>query len=198
MARSDFAAKRGLTPPETDFTWLAGMVFRLRRQYRRYRHRLQFEQHRACLRMALPPRWYMLKLPRMSYRHLRQSRISKAVLFWLVPALLLSLGLRVCLHTPHTADEVHAHATAIHLESNITSPLDSSDDNANDSHVSLAFVLFKFGKLVDSLVVAAVLTAALLLFLPRQTARVPASAGVAVPSLPGGHRLRPPLRAPPR
>jgi hypothetical protein len=128
---------------------------------------------------------------------LRQSDTGKAVLFWLIPVLLLSLGLRVCLHAPHAADEVHAHAATIHLESNIASPLDSSDDDANDSHVPLAVILFKFGKFADSLAIAAVLTAALLLFLPRQTTRVPTPAG-AIPALSGGHRFRPPLRAPPR
>lgn len=130
----------------------------------------------------------------MIFHRLRRSR--KAVLFWLLPALLLSLGLRLHLHAPHAADEAHTHAAAIHLESNITSPADS-DDDANDSHVSLAFVLFKFGKLIDSLAVAAVLTAALLLLLPRQATRVPAPAGT-IPAQSGGHRFRPPLRAPPR
>lgn len=131
----------------------------------------------------------------MSYRHLRQSRTSKAVLFWLIPVFLLSLGLRVCLHAPHAADTDHTHATAIHIESDLAAPADS-DDAANDSHVALAFVLSKLGKLIDGLAVAAVLTAALLLFLSRETVRVPASVE-AVLALPGGHRLRPPLRAPP-
>lgn len=130
----------------------------------------------------------------MIFHRLHRSR--ETVLFWLLPALLLSLGLRLCLHTPHAADETHTHAAAIHLESNLASPADS-DDDANDIHVSLAFALFKFGKLIDSLAVAAVLTAALLLLLPRQTTRVPAPAGT-IPALSGGHRFRPPLRAPPR
>lgn len=130
----------------------------------------------------------------MIFHRLHRSR--KAVLFWLLPALLLSLGLRLCLHAPHAADETHTHTAAVHLESNLTSPADS-DDDADDSHVSLAFVLFKFGKLIDSLAVAAVLTAALLLLLPRQTTRVPAPART-IPALSGGHRFRPPLRAPPR
>lgn len=132
----------------------------------------------------------------MFFRRLHRARTRKAVLFWLIPALLLSLGLRVCLHVPHATDEAHTHAAAIHLESNLTSPADS-DDDANDSHVSLAFALFKFGKLIDGLAVAAVLTAALLLFLPRQTTRIPTPAGT-IPALSGGHRFRPPLRAPPR
>lgn len=123
-------------------------------------------------------------------------RIGRRVLtLWLVLVILFAQGLRLCLHAPHAADEMHVHATAIHLESNLTSPADS-DDDANDSHVSLAFVLFKFGKFIDSLAVAAVLTAALLLFLSRETVRVPASVE-AILALPGGHRLRPPLRAPP-
>ncbi len=133
----------------------------------------------------------------MPFRRLRQSRTANAVLFWLIPVLFLSLGLRVCLHAPHVADADHTHAAAVHIESDLASPADS-DDAANDSHVSLAFVLFKFGKLIDGLAVAAVLTAALLLSLPRQTTRVRAPAGAAVPPLSGGHRLRPPLRAPPR
>lgn len=131
----------------------------------------------------------------MIFHRLRRSR--KAVLFWLLPALLLSLGLRLCLHAPYVADEAHTHAAAIHLESNLMSPADS-DDDANDNHVPLAFALFKFGKLIDSLAVAAVPAAALLLLLlPRQTTRVPAPAGT-IPALSGGHRFRPPLRAPPR
>jgi hypothetical protein len=117
------------------------------------------------------------------------------VVFWLIPALLLALGLRLCLHVPHAADDTHTHTTAIHLESHLASPTDT--DDANDSHVSLAFALFKFGEFLDGLAVTAVLAAALLLFLPRQTPPVPAPVG-AVPALPGGHRFRPPLRAPPR
>lgn len=110
--------------------------------------------------------------------------------------MLLSLGLRVCLHTPHADDAGHAHAMTVHLESNIASPADS-DDDANDSHISLASVLLKFGKLADNLAIAAFLVAALLLFLPRPTMRLAAPAGT-IPALSGGHRFRPPLRAPPR
>jgi hypothetical protein len=128
-------------------------------------------------------------------QRIRRLRIKSALSVFLLAALLLSLGLRVCLHTLHAADEAHTHAVAIHLESNLTSPADSGDE-ANDSHVPLPFALFKFGKLLDNLAAAAVLVA-LLLLLPRQTTRVPAPAG-AIPALSGGHRFRPPLRAPPR
>lgn len=134
----------------------------------------------------------------MLFRHPHRARTRKIVLFWLLPALLLSLGLRVCLPAPHAADETHTHthAAAIHLENDLTSPADS-DDDANDSHVSLAFVLSKFGKLIDGLALAAVVTTTLLLFLPRQTTRVSTPAGT-IPALSGGRRFRPPLRAPPR
>lgn len=133
----------------------------------------------------------------MLFRRLHQSRTANTVLFWLIPVFLLSLGLRVCLHTPHVADADHAHAATIHLESNITSPLDSSDDDANDCHVSLAFVLFKLGQLDDGFAAVILPATVLLLLLFRQTVRVPAPAGT-VPALSGGHRFRPPLRAPPR
>lgn len=125
------------------------------------------------------------------------SRSLKTVLVPLMlVAVLLAQGLRLCLHAPHVADEGHAHATAIHLESNLTSPADS-DDDAKDSHVSLSFVLFKPGQLDDGFAAAVLSATVLLLLLFRQTVRVPAPVE-AVPALSSGHRLRPPLRAPPR
>lgn len=114
----------------------------------------------------------------------------------LLLALLLAQGLRLCLHAPHAADEGHAHATAIHLESNLASPADS-DDDAKDSHVSLSFVPFKPGQFDDGIAAAVLPAAVLLLLLFRQTAHVPAPVEI-VPTLSSGHRLRPPLRAPPR
>ena len=78
----------------------------------------------------------------MLFRRLRQSRISKVVLFWLIPALLLSLGLRVCLHAYD--DPTHAaHATdvsPIHIESTL-SALGDHDENASDIDAPFAAVL---------------------------------------------------------
>jgi hypothetical protein len=67
------------------------------------------------------------------------SRSLKTVLVPLMlVAVLLAQGLRLCLHAPHVADEGHAHATAIHLESNLTSPADS--DAAKESCRCPSFV----------------------------------------------------------
>lgn len=138
--------------------------------------------------MALPPRWYVLKLPRMSYRIGRRG-----LTLWLVLAILFAQGLRLCLHALHAADEVHAHAAAIHLESNIASPLDS-DDDANDSHVPLGLALIK--QLTDSTAFAALLAVMLLPFSPTAKTRFAVSRdAIPVPAV--DRRLRPPLRAPP-
>lgn len=131
----------------------------------------------------------------MLLRRLRQSHTGKAVLFWLIPALLLSLGLRVCLHAPDATNPDQADAAAIHLENDLASTADL--DDADNGHVSPAFAPFKFGKLADVFAFAAVLTATLLLFLSRETTRVFAPAWT-IPALSHGHRFRPPLRAPPR
>ena len=125
-----------------------------------------------------------------------RNRCTRATLVTLmVFGVLLAQGLKICLHVPPLNDIVPAHSAAIHLESNLTS-LTDPDDDANDRHVALAFALSKLGKLADGLAFIAVLTAALLLFLPRQSARIPAPTR-AFPLLPDGHCLRPPLRAPP-
>jgi hypothetical protein len=126
---------------------------------------------------------------------LRYRRTRTTLVTLMVFGALLAQGLKVCLHVPQLNDIAPAHSAAIHLESNLTSLADP-DDDANDRHVPLAFALSKLGKLSDGLAFIAILTAALLLFLPRQSARIPAPAG-AFPPLPDGRCLRPPLRAPP-
>lgn len=131
----------------------------------------------------------------MSLHRLRNVRTRNIVAFWLIPLVLVSLGLRVCLHTPDTAEPGPAHAATVHLENDLTSSVDP--DDARNDHVSPAFAPFKVDNLADLPVLAAVLTAILSLLLPSATTRVFASAGI-LPVLSGGHRFRPPLRAPPR
>lgn len=131
----------------------------------------------------------------MSLQRLRQSRIRHTAAFWLIPLVLLSLGLRLCLHAPDTAYSGAAQAAAVHLESGLVSSPDL--DDVRNGHVSPAFVPFKVDNPADVFVLAAVLTATLLFFLVSVAAWVLAPPET-IPALSGGHRFRPPLRAPPR
>lgn len=121
-------------------------------------------------------------------------RIGRQVLtLWLVLAILFAQGLRLCLHAPYAADEMRTHATAIHLESNLTSSTEPGDD-ANDRHVTLGLALVK--QLIDSLAFAILLAAVWTLFLlrPNQRFAIPRNTK---PLPPVAYHLRPPLRAPP-
>ena len=131
----------------------------------------------------------------MLLHRLRQTRARNIVAFWLIPLMLLSLGLRVCLHAPNTAYPGQIHTGTIHLENDLAPSPDLND--ASNDHMSSALAPFKVDGLTDVLALAAVLTATPLLFLPRETTRVFAPVGT-IPALSGGHRFRPPLRAPPR
>lgn len=121
-----------------------------------------------------------------------RSAAGNILIFAALLAVLLTQGSRLCLHTPHAEDAGHAHATAVHLESDLTSPADS--DDANDRHVPLGLALVK--QLTDNPAFAALPAAVWALFLPRPNQRfaVPRNAK---PLFPVAYRLRPPLRAPP-
>ncbi len=106
--------------------------------------------------------------------------------------MLLTQGLRLCMHTPHADDVTHAHVTAVHLESDLTLPVDPND--ASDRHVTLGLAIVKH--LIDSLAFAVLLTAAWVLFLPRPIQRFAVPRNTR-PLLSVAYRLRPPLRAPP-
>ncbi len=122
-----------------------------------------------------------------------RSAAGNILIFVALLAVLFTQGLRLCLHTPHVEDVGYAHAAAVHLESNLTSPAEP-DDDANDRHVTLGLALVK--QLIDSLAFAILLVAVWALFLlrPNQRFAIPRNTK---PLLPVAYRLRPPLRAPP-
>ena len=139
--------------------------------------------------MALPPRRYVLKLPRMSYR------IGRRVLtLWLVLAILFAQGLRLCLHVyDGSAPQTYAAGTASsHLEATLGTHDDEASSNA---HVPLLSLL---KNLVAEPLVAIVFAVLLIVMLaPPRVAR-PAWSHDIVLRPRFGHHFAPPLRAPPR
>ena len=126
----------------------------------------------------------------MLFRRLRQARTNKAVLFWLIPALLLSLGLRVCLHFPDAG-----HDTPVHLESALAI---SADHGTSESTADVDLPLFAvFKTFYSALAFAIVSTLVLLATAPRpRRRRLTPSEFWFPPTV--VYSLTPPLRAPPR
>lgn len=125
-------------------------------------------------------------------QRIRRLRIKSALSVFLIAALLLAQGVRVCLHAPHEAhDGPAAQRAALHLESEL-STLGEHDDSAADWHYSL-FVILK--KLSGDSPLAALAALILVLFAPARVPR-PAPSDF-TPSAAGAYRWRPPLRAPP-
>ena len=128
----------------------------------------------------------------MSFAALRSRRA------WFMPLLLAALlfaqGLRLCLHAPHDAETDHVHTTLLHVESDLSIDGDG-DDSPGDQHVPMTLAFFK--KVADAASWMTLFAVAVLLLLPAVVDR-PAPVPVSALSLAGGHRWRPPLRAPPR
>lgn len=119
--------------------------------------------------------------------------LSRYLAAGLVFALLFAQGLRVCLHVPATS-QAPGVAAASHLESAF-SAADVDDDNALHAHATVVGLLKSFAAKLP-LVALLAATFALLLVSPQTVRRVRAYDS---PIPPGdGHRLTPPLRAPPR
>ena len=114
---------------------------------------------------------------------------------WLILALLLAQGLRVCIHAydaPHSAEHAHDVA-ATHVES-LFSVLDSHDEEMSDTHITLFGIL---KHLSAQPLVAVLFIALLILLLPRGMGWfIKTRDRVFRP--PHGHYFSPPLRAPPR
>jgi hypothetical protein len=121
----------------------------------------------------------------------RQTSTRSIVVVITLLALLVSQGLRLCLHTEDAAGAAHTHATAAHIESNLLSP--GEPDNSADRHISLGLAMVK--QISDGLL-AILLTVALIWLLPPVRQHFAVSRNT--PLLQSGDfRLRPPLRAPP-
>ena len=115
---------------------------------------------------------------------------------WLILALLLAQGMRVCIHAygaPHIADHAH-EVSATHLESAF-SMLDDHGEAVSDTHISLIGMLKHLSAqpliavvLMLTLILVLLRTGVLRLVQPRDQAFRP----------PHGHYFSPPLRAPPR
>ncbi len=115
---------------------------------------------------------------------------------WLILALLLAQGMRVCIHAygaPHIADHAH-EVSATHLESAF-SMLDDHGEAVSDTHISLIGMLKHLSAqpliavvLLLTLILVLLRTGVLRLTQPRDPVFRP----------PHGHYFSPPLRAPPR
>ena len=122
-----------------------------------------------------------------------RSAAANAIIFAALLAVLLTQGLRLCLHTPQTADAGSAHSASVHFESDFV-PSADADDEANNRHVAPGLTLVK--QLTDNFAFAVLLAAVWVLFLlrPNQRFAVPRNTRSL---LSVAYRLRPPLRAPP-
>lgn len=115
---------------------------------------------------------------------------------WLILALLLAQGLRVCIHAygaPHVAEHAHDVA-ATHLESAF-SMLDDHGEAMSDTHITLIGILKNLT--AEPLFVALFITL-LFVLLRQQPAAWFAQPRDRVFRPPHGHYFSPPLRAPPR
>ena len=115
---------------------------------------------------------------------------------WLILALLLAQGMRVCIHAygaPHIADHVH-EVSATHLESTF-SVLGNHEEEMSDTHITLIGILKHL--LAQPLIAVVLLLTLILVLLQTGILRL-AQPRVQVFRPPHGHYFSPPLRAPPR
>jgi len=125
---------------------------------------------------------------------LRTISLRAALVPWLVLLLLLAQGLRLCVPS-ETAHGHDAHVT-VHLESLITSAADRHESDSDDGNLDLPLSAVLKAFQANPLFLALFVFILILTF-PHSTGR-----GVRPQALsfrpPRGHRLTPPLRAPPR
>ena len=126
----------------------------------------------------------------MRNRPLTPTAGRSALVFWLILALLLAQGIRMCLHA-HDAP-AHEHASTVHLESTLSVVADH-EESVFDADVSLAMLSKVFSTPVFALVLAFVFFVPILRQLVRY--RPPAKFWFPVSAT---YSLTPPLRAPPR
>ena len=125
---------------------------------------------------------------------LRSSSLRTALVPWLVLLLLLAQGLRLCV----PAETTHGHDThvAVHLESLITSAADQHESDSHDGDLDLPLSAVLKAFQANPLLFALFIFVVLFTF-PHLT-----GSGLRPEVLsfrpPRGHRLTPPLRAPPR
>ena len=127
------------------------------------------------------------------------QNIRRSLVAWLILALLLAQGLRVCIHAygnlTHVTAHAHAHdASAAHLESTFAM-LDGHDESLSDVHVPLTGVL---KHLATEPLIAALFITLLFVLLPQLSVAWRTRPHDRVFRPPLGHYLSPPLRAPPR
>ena len=126
----------------------------------------------------------------MNAKYMRRSLIA-----WLILALLVAQGMRVCLHdfsVHHAASDVHESA-AMHLESTL-SMFGNHDEEISDVHITFDGIL-KHASLAP---LFALLFVTLLLVLCRPNVARLEQPRDRVFTPPLGHYFSPPLRAPPR
>lgn len=127
----------------------------------------------------------------MLFRQVRQTTRSRALIFWIVFALLFGQGMRVCLHALDGDDP--AHATPIHVESAFTGTEDNSPSNPDGDLLQPALLK----SIVSVLAFCALATATLFLLLSTTRYRYPPFWKTCLPLL-RHHWLIPPGHAPPR
>ena len=120
----------------------------------------------------------------------------RTLIAWLIFALLLAQGLRVCMHdygAPHVAEHAHDVA-ATHLESTF-SVLDDHGESISDTHITLTGIL---KQITDKPLFAALFIVLLFILLVQQRTVWLAQLRDRVFRPPLGRYFSPPLRAPPR
>ena len=125
---------------------------------------------------------------------LRSSSLRAALVPWLVLLLLLAQGLRLCIPA-ETAHGHDAHMT-VHLESLITSAADQHESDSHDGDLDLPLSAVLKAFQANPLFLALFVFILVLSFPHRTGPAVRPEALSFQP--PRGHRLTPPLRAPPR
>ena len=121
----------------------------------------------------------------------------RTLIAWLILALILSQGLRMCMHAygdpTHVAEHAHDVA-ATHLESAF-SMLDDHGEAVSDAHITLIGML---KHLSSEPLIAALFITLLSVLLPQPGAAWRTRPRDRVFRPPHGHYFSPPLRAPPR
>lgn len=129
----------------------------------------------------------------MSFPRPRQAARSRALIFWIVFALLFGQGLRVCLHALNGGDS--AHATPIHVESAFTGTVDDDPLSPDLDVDSLLPALLK--SFVSALTFCVLATAMFFLLLAATRQRHPPFRQSRLSPF-RHHWLTPPGHAPPR
>lgn len=123
----------------------------------------------------------------------------RVLVFWLILALLFAQGLRVCMHTYDSSDNLTYpdEITSSHLESTMSSTFGNKSETAAEVDVPLFSLLKSFA--AEQFIALTYLSVAWLLMLltPQRIMRLLRPDNIVV-KIRFRHHFTPPLRAPPR